>query len=212
MLQELLQFTSILMKVSPCLSGSRGSSMASLFALVRWAYLNLPRTITLHSDPSLPTSIQRQETVSELPEGRKGAVSDHIITQRETHSARLLYGRRCRCLVPFGRSPAGERADRQCVLAEWSNLVVGILSSGLVIFDPVWLAYANTNRINFDHRLRGQSACVSVCVQRHWAYSKPHFLISFFFKVLYFRPDHLSVGFSITSKQDVSSPTQQHAP
>ncbi|TKS78440.1 Neurogenic locus notch -like protein 1 [Collichthys lucidus] len=60
---------------------------------------------------------QSQETTSEWPEGRKGAVSDHIITQRETHSARLLYGRCRRCWVPFGKSPAAPHRNRTTLSA-----------------------------------------------------------------------------------------------
>lgn len=43
------------------------------------------------------------------PKGRKGAVSDHIITHREAHSASLLYGRRHQCWVSFSESLTGER-------------------------------------------------------------------------------------------------------
>lgn len=119
-MQRLLQYTS--MKVSPCLFSVADFLMAPLFALVRRVYLNLP---TLQP-PYTP--IQSQEAASEWPEGRKGAVSDHIIIpQRETHSVRLLYSRYHQCWVPFGKSPAGESADRQSVLAEWSDLVVGNL-------------------------------------------------------------------------------------
>lgn len=104
------------MKASPFLSGSWDSLMAPLFTPVRSVYLP-PHTHT-HTTAPPHSSIQSEETASQWPEGRKGAVSDHIITQRETHSARLLYGRCRRCWVPFGRSGAGERADRQSFWAE----------------------------------------------------------------------------------------------
>lgn len=56
---------------------------------------------------------------------------------------------------------------------------------GLMIFEPPWLAYAKINHINFDRRLRGLTECVCMCSvcerQRHWAYSRPHFLIYFLF-------------------------------
>lgn len=100
-MQQLLQYTSTSMKVSPCLSGWADSLMAPLFALVRWVHHILPRSTVLPLQPS----IQSQETASECPEGRKGAVSDNIIhAQWETHRVRLLRSRCLQCWVACCKS------------------------------------------------------------------------------------------------------------
>lgn len=52
--QQLLQYSSTSVKVSPCVSGLVDSLMAPLFAPVRWVYLNLPRSHYAPPSPSPP--------------------------------------------------------------------------------------------------------------------------------------------------------------
>lgn len=60
--------------------------------------------LPIHITPPQP-SIQSQETGSECPEGRKGAVSDNIIhAQWETHCVRLLRSRYAQCWVSVSKS------------------------------------------------------------------------------------------------------------
>lgn len=109
------------------LRGSGDSLMAPLFTGVRWVYLSLPPIHTLSSPLPSCVSIQSQETASERPEGRKGAVSDHIITQPETHSAGLLWA---------AAASAGFRSLVWSLgLNEGKNLSVEINHTN---FDQVW--------------------------------------------------------------------------
>lgn len=157
--------------------------MAPLFAPVRWVYLNLPRTHYIPPPPLLPPLHLHSESGNSLrvARGKKRCrIWSYHHTTRNTQREAFIWP-----LPPVLGSLWQESGWWEGWSAECSGWMKRLGGGepqrrGLVIFEPAWLAYAKTNHTNFDRRLRGLT--VNVCVrQRHWAYSKPHFLISFFF-------------------------------
>lgn len=72
---------------------------------------------------------------------------------------------------------------------------------GLVIFEPLSLAYAKTNHINFDRQWGGLT--VNVCVYIYVCVGGTKTLQTTLPHCFYVQSDHLSVGYSITTKRDI---------
>lgn len=97
--QQLLQYTSTSMKVSPCLSGWADSLMAPLFALVRWVRLTTP-TPTHSTVLPLQPSIQSQETASEVLREEKVLYLIISSSHNEKRRAQVFY-EAANCSVEF---------------------------------------------------------------------------------------------------------------
>lgn len=191
-------YTSSSMKVRPCLSGSL---MAPLFSLVRRVHLNIPpppiHTHThLHSESGNRLGVARGK--------KRCRIWSYHRTTRNTQRKAFIWP----------QPPVLGSLWQECGWWEgWSSECSGWIKwlgggepqrRGLVIFEPPWLAYAKTNHINFDRRLRELTVGMCVCKTKTLGILQttlPHFF-------LFFQPDHLSVGYSITTTRD----TQQHAP
>lgn len=150
------------MKVGPC---------PSILDILQWHFClqqSDESILTPHMLPSPPcTSIQSQEAASVWPEGRKGAVSDHIITQREAHSASLLYGGHHQCWVSFSESERRFLAIRTDFVAEnpWAE-DYDIWASLFGIYQDTW------------QNLWSQSFTVGMCVWKTGSCTLPHFFSS----------------------------------